>query len=278
MTFVFIVAGSCLLENDFLFEKRRIFTVPPANYLKSICGSFQSFCADLFYIRGVMAVTESGEFKNRGDWVDWVQKNFETATTLDPRLTQGYFFAGVVIAQNESNLKKGIRFLENGFKRNPNDWQIPYWIGFNYYQLGDFLKAAEYYQKASANAFAPPFLKSNPAVFYYKASRPDLGVAFLEGLARSVKDPEQLKWIEIKLKWFENIVELEGKAEQFKRLYGAYPLNLEKLIEAGLLKEIPADPFGGGYYIDKDSGRVKSKFTEAKTESKSPATYAPNAD
>src|SRR3989338_3466341 len=190
--FFFIAVGSYLLENNFLFEKRKIFYVPPANYLKVICGSFRSLCAGLFYIRGVLAVTQTGEFKNRGDWANWVQKNFEAALTLDPKLTQGYFFAGIVIVRDKpEEIKKGI--------------------------------------------------------------------AFLEGLAQSVKDPEQLKWIEIKLKWFKNIVELEGKVEQFRRLYGYAPLDLEKLIEAGLLKEIPADPFGVGYYIDKDSGRVKSK-------------------
>lgn len=267
--FLFIAAGSYLLENNFLFEKQKFFYVPPANYLKVICGSFRSLCADLFYIRGVLAITQSDEFKNRGDWANWVQKNFETALTLDPKLTQGYFFAGIVIVRDKpEEIKKGISFLENGLKLNSSDWQIPYWIGLNYYQAGDFLKAAEYYQKASAFPDAPQFLKSNQPAFYYKANRPDLGLAYLEGLAHSVKDPEQLKWIEIKLKWFENIVELQGKVEAFKRLYGYPPLDLEKLIEAGLLKEIPADPFGVGYYIDKDSGRVKSKVGKPNSLSK----------
>lgn len=258
--FVFIAAGSYLLENNFLLAKRKIFYVPPANYLKAVCGSFRSLCADFFYIRGVLAITQTGEFKDRADWANWVQKNFEAALTLDPKLTQGYFFAGIVIVRDKpEEISKGISFLENGLKLNSSDWQIPYWIGLNYYQAGDFLKAAEYYQKASEFPDAPQFLKSNQSAFYYKANRPDLGLAFLEGLAHSIKDPEQLKWIEIKLKWFKNIVELQGKVEEFKRLYGYPPLDLETLIETGLIKEIPADPFGSGYYIDKDSGRVKSK-------------------
>lgn len=262
--FIFIVAGSFFLENALMLPKKKFFYVPPLDYLKIISGSFRTFCADIFYIRGVLAITE--EIENRSTWIDWVQRNFEVATSLDPKLTQGYFFAGVVVARDEQGIKKGIKFLERGIKRNPDEWQIPYWIGFNYYQLGDYLKAIEYYKKASNLPAAPKFLKSIQPMSYYKAERPDLGLMYLEGLLHSIKDPKQLEWIEIKLMWLQNLVYLEEKVEQFKEVYGRWPEGLEELIEVGLLKEIPQDPFGRGYYLDKDSGRVKSKFGLSKEE------------
>lgn len=271
--FVIAVFYSLLLERSFLVEKKRIFYVPPLDYLISTSGTFRSSLADIFYIRGVLELTE--EIKDRDFWADWVQKNFEAATTLDPKLIQGYFFAGVVIASNESLIKKGIQFLERGLKRNSQSWEIPYWIGFNYYQLGEFLKAAEYYQRASQFEQAPVFLKSNPAVFYYRAKRPDLGIMYLEGLKGSIKDVRQLKWLEIKLKWLKDIVGLEEKVSQYKMLYGRMPEDLEKLIAAGLLKEIPGDPFGSGYYLDAASGKVKSRFEQRGQQSKPPAGECP---
>lgn len=255
---IFIIAGSFLLENTFLLEKRKFFYVPPLDYLRIISGSFKNFCADIFYIRGVLAIAE--KIEDRNVWIDWVQKNFETATSLDPKLTQGYFFAGVVIGRDEESIKKGIKLLERGIKRNPDEWQIPYWIGFNYYQLGDYLKAIEYYEKASNFTAAPKFLKSIQPMSYYKAGRPDLGLMYLEGLLHSIKDPKQLEWIEIKLMWLQNLVYLEEKVGQFKEVHGRWPEGLEELIEVELLKEIPQDRFGRGYYLDKDSGRVKSRF------------------
>jgi len=255
----FMFFGSLLLENKFSLKKEIFFYVPPLNYLKIISGSFQSFCADIFYIRGVLAITDS--FQDRMAWIDWVQKNFEVATNLDPKLTQGYFFAGVVIAHGEEGIKKGIQFLEKGLKQNTKEWQIPYWIGFNYYQLQDYLKAIEYYEKASQSPGAPKFLKSIQPMYYYRAGRPDLGLIYLQGLLHSVKDPRELEWVETKLKWIENIVYLEDKLKQFKALYGHCPERIENLKEAGLLEEIPEDPFGGSYYLDKDTCRIKSKFS-----------------
>lgn len=254
----FMFFGSRVLENKFSLKKEEFFYVPPLNYLKVASGSFQSFCADIFYIRGILAITE--QFKDRMSWVDWVQKNFEVATDLDPKLTQGYFFAGVVIAHGEEGIKKGIQFLERGLKQNTKEWQIPYWIGFNYYQLGDYLKAVEFYEQAAHLPDAPGFLKSIQPMYYYRAGRPDLGLLYLQGLRNSVGDPKQLEWIEEKLKWIQNIVYLEDKLKQFKALYGYCPERIEDLKGAGLLEEIPEDHFGGGYYLDTDNCRIKSKF------------------
>lgn len=269
--FIFALAifGSAFLEKGSFPKKERIFYVLPFEYVQPLSGTFRSFWADIFYIRGVLEITE--EIKDRDFWVDWVQKNFELATRLDPELIQGYFFAGVVIVNNKSLLHKGIQFLEKGLLRNPHRWEIPYWLGFNYYQSGDFLKAAQYYQRAAQFAGAPAFLKSNPAVFYYRAKRPDLGVIYLEGLKQSVKDPRQLEWLEIKLKWLKDIVALEEIIGQYKIIYGKPPEDLEKLVDAGLLKEIPVDIFSGGYYLDAASGRVKSRFEQDRTSSKPPA-------
>jgi tetratricopeptide (TPR) repeat protein len=256
--FTSVFAISFFLERIFPLEKEKIFYLPPLDSLKVISGTFHSFCADIFYIRGVLAITD--EFEDRSSWVNWVQKNFDVAVSLDPKLTQAYFFAGVVVARDKEGIQKGIQFLEKGIKLNPDEWQIPYWIGFNYYQLGDYLKAVEYYQEASELAGAPKFLKSIQPMYYYKAGRPDLGLMYLEGLLHSIKDPKQLQWIKIKLKWLKNIIYLEEKIGQFKEIHHRLPEGLEELVEVGLMKEIPEDPFGTGYYLDKDSGRIKSRF------------------
>jgi len=223
-------------------------------------GSFRGLCAGLFYIRGILALSEEiGDFNAR---IDWVQRNFAVAMALDPKLIQGYFFAGVVVGRNQEGIIKGIQFLEKGLNNNPRAWQIPYWIGFNYYQLQNFLKAAEFYEKAAGFYDAPKFLKSIQPIYYYRAGEPELGVMYLEGLLQSVKDPGQLEWINGKLKWLKDIVYLEDKIKQFKVLYGHCPQTLDKLIEIGLLKDIPQDPFGGGYYLDWDSCRIKSKLSQ----------------
>lgn len=258
LLFIFITAGSFLLEKAYPARKGSLFYIPPLEYLEIISGSFRPMFADIFYIRGILEV--AGEYKEQGAWVSRVQANFQAAVNLDSRLIQAFFFGGVVIANNEENTRRGIRFLEKGIQLNPDEWRLHYWAGFNYYQLGDYLKAVEYYLSASRLPDAPRFLESNLVMLYYKAGRPDLSRAYLEGLLSSIADASQTNWIEIRLKWLKNIIELEEKARQFRQLHGRWPQDLQELVVNGLIEEIPPDPFGSGYYLDTDSGRVRSRF------------------
>lgn len=249
------------LQKSFSFRKKGIFVVPQPKYLDLISSGVKSIFADIFYIKGVLAVTD--RFDEPGQSTAWVQDNFGAAISLDPKFTEGYFFAGVVAADNKEGVKKGIEFLEKYRYLNPSDWRIPYWTGFNYYQLEDYMTAAKLYQEASEMPDAPPFLKSNQAMFYYRADKADLGVMYLEGLLNSVKDIEQLEWIKTKLEWLKNIIFLKKKARDFEEIYGSAPDSLDDLVKNGLILEIPSDPFGKGFYWDKEEGRVKSKFFEA---------------
>lgn len=251
-----LLFSSRLLEHKFKFSSPEFLYAPPLEYLELISGSFRIFFADIFYIKGIMAVTQY--YHEPLAWVDWVQKNFDLATSLDPKMTQAYFFGGVVITHNKEAIMKGISFLKKGLERSPQDWQISYWIGFNYYQLQDYLNAVEYFGRASRIPGAPDFLASILPMFYYRSGRADLGIAYLKGLLESVKEDRQMEWIKIKLEWLSQIAELEANVNSFRRIYNYCPSGLEELVEKGLIKNIPQSVFGGDYYLDKQDCRVKS--------------------
>ncbi len=253
-----VVGFSSRLQRDFGLEKQKILYTPPPEALRLFSGSFRSFLADMFYIRGILGITD--EFNDPARKISWVQDNFAAALSLDSRLVQGYFFAAIVLGRDKESIAKGIAFLEEHRGLNNSEWRIPYWLGFNYYQLGDYLQAARYYQEASGLPGAPEFLKSNPAVFYYRAGKAELGVKYLRGLLNSLKEKRQAKWLKLKLTWLENIVILEKKVEEFQSRFGHLPENLEELTARGLIPELPQDFFGQGYYLDRESGRVKSRF------------------
>lgn len=264
MFFICLVSLPCIsfhLQKVFSFKKKGIFVVPQARkYLDLISPGLKSIFADVFYVKGVLAVTD--RFDDPRQSTAWVQDNFGAAISLDPKFTEGYFFGGIVVADNKEGTKKGIEFLEKYRYLNPSDWRILYWTGFNYYQLEDYITAANLYHQASEMPGAPPFLKSNQAMFYYRADKADLGVMYLEGLLNSVKDPHQLEWIKTKLEWLKNIIFLKKKAEEFETIYGKLPDSLDDLVKEGVILEVPSDPFGKGYYWDKETDRVKSKFFE----------------
>ena len=83
----------------------------------------------------------------------------------------------------------------------------------------------------------------------------------IEGLLFSVKDARQLEIIKIKLDWLKNMVLLEDKVLEFKKIYGGYPQDLQDLIKANLIASIPEDSFGQGFYWDVAVNRIKSRFS-----------------
>jgi len=207
-------------------------------------------------------------------WRKFVHNNFGLSILFDHKFLDAYFFAGVVVATDKKGLEEGISFLKKYLKFNPDSWRLLHWIGFNYYQLGKYLKAADYYRKASLLPDAPGFLKSNQPMLYYRGGRPDLGVIYLEGLLKSVRNKEELRWIKNKLKWLKNIVFLEKKINEFKNYFGRNPSDLKELVKYGLISSIPSDPFGKGYYLDKKTGRIKSRFFSSSKSSTSTLNHS----
>ena len=256
--FLIIPGFSLYLQRRFIPENRKIFFNPSPAVLRLVSGSFSSFLADMFYIQGILDL--SGEFDNPRQRIERIQDDFSAALSLDPKLVQGYFFASIVLGHDKESIAKAIDFLEKHRGLNNSEWRILYWLGFSYYELGNYHKAVDYYREASLLPGAPDFLKSNPVMLYYKSGRADLGIIYLRGLLDSLKEKSQLEWIKVKLEWLENIAQLEKKALEFKGRFGRAPQNLEELVGRGLISTVPKDPFGGGYYWDKETGRVQSGF------------------
>ena len=257
---------SYCLRNIPSLKKGRVFFIPSSQSLRFLSGGFKSFAADIFYIRGILAVSDRIKVNDHNLWINWVQGNFGAAVFLDPKLIQSYFFAGVVITSDKESIEKGIEFLKEYSKYNSAEWRIWYWIGFDYYQLGDYLKAVRYYQKASVLPNAKLFLKGVQPMLYYKAGRPQLGLSYLEGFLHSISDPRQKELAKTKIKWLKDIILLQEEVRKFKQIYGRLPAGLEELVKYHLISAIPHDPFGKGYYLDKKSGRVKSRFGPTKKE------------
>ena len=260
--FFLIAPLSYLLNRMPYSDKRHLYYVPPLNYLSLLSGTHKLSIANLFFIRGILDLSE--EFPPSVDRTAYLLRNFEIASTLNPQLLQAYFFAGIVVPRTREEIPRGIKFLKEALKRNSQAWEIAYWLGFNYYQLGEYSKTIEYYKIASSYKDAPSFLKTNLAYLYYRTNQAQLGILYLKGLLESIKDRRLLELIELKIAWLKNIIFLEDQVKKFKEIYGLWPKALEELIEKGLIDKIPEDPFGKRYELDeewyKGPARVKSRF------------------
>ena len=261
--FLSTVVFSFFLSRSSFQERGKIYYSPPTDYLKLVSGTFRPVFAQMLFIKGVLELSEDVP-----DRMSYFLKLFNTVVNLDRGLLNACFFGGVVVPNKKEEIVLGIKFLKRTMSLNPSEWRIPFWIGFDYLQLGVYSKVIEYYRIASNLPDSPVYLKTNLAFYYYQESNPQEGVLYLEGLLHSLKDEHLLKVIRKKIEWLKNLVFLEEKIKTYKELYGFWPKSLNDLIKKSLIDTIPPDPFGKGYYLEQSvlggAPKVKSKGSSLK--------------
>jgi len=196
----------------------------------------------------------------------------DTATYLDPYNIDAYYFAQGVLSWNPSQIEPLNTLLRRGMAHRTWDWHLPFFYGFNqFYFLKRPGEAATYLKKAyelnPANVFLPTLI----ARLYYQADATEVAIEFLEEMVRNTTNENLRKWLTLRLKAFRMVEFLEDGRAQYQEIYGSQPPSLEALVEGGILKAIPPDPYGGKFYLD-ESGRVQttSKFAYGKRSSANP--------
>lgn len=189
----------------------------------------------------------------------------DTVTYLDPYNMDGYYFANGLLSWNPSLLEPLNKLLRRGMAHRPWDWQLPFFYGFNqFYFLKRPKEAAVYFERAyqlnPKNTFLPTFI----ARLYYQADATKAAIAFLEEMIRTTENEKLRGFMLVRLEALQAVSLLEDAVKLYVNTYGTHPRNLEDLVDRGLLKDIPSDPYGGEFYLD-EKGRVRttSKFAYA---------------
>jgi predicted transcriptional regulator len=61
----------------------------------------------------------------------------------------------------------------------------------------------------------------------------------------------------IRAEALERILELEEAVSAYRKRFQQPPESIEKLVEKGFIERIPADPYGGYFYLD-EQGKVRT--------------------
>lgn len=227
--------------------------IPQAEYVERLSGTFRPAVAFFFYMRGALEI--AGDTSKK---MDMLLELFSLSLKLDAKIVQAAFLGGVVAPVTDENLLKAVIFLEKACELNPDNWRIPYWTGFSYLELGNISKGAEYYWKASLLAGAPPFLRYSAVALPAEGRTLEQSIIETEGMLESVDNDEAREWVMQRLVWLQSMLLLEHKVKEFKNTVSRYPVTLDELVEKGLIKEIPKDDFGNGFYLvnpgDPDQG------------------------
>jgi tetratricopeptide (TPR) repeat protein len=184
-------------------------------------------------------------------------RTLQTAAQLDPYNMDNYYFAQAAFTWEIGRVAEVNALLEQGMKYRTWDPWLPFYIGFNRaYFLKDYIGAAPFMQLAAERSGNPLFTKL-AARYFYESRQTELGLIFLDSMIAQAKDKAVKATYQLRRDALLAVSEIERALAEFRKRQGRDPSDLHELVATGLLPALPADPYGGTFYLDVD-GRVRS--------------------
>jgi len=243
-----------------------IIYLPSGEYLKYVTFGFDSLLADIVYIWAIQYYSNYS-IRNRFDYLEHI---FSIISELDPYYLDPYRVGALIAWYEGRRIDLALRVLDLGIKKNPNDWVLPLEAG-HYAQMykKDYKLAQYYYGIAKKIKGAPAIVHRLYAHAAFRAM--DLATAYKNWLEiyQTAKD-ERIKKIAYnhlyRTKATIDKIRLTKAIKKYKKIYRRLPMNLNQLVRAKILKEIPKDLDGNDYIYNPRTGEVKSPYVPWKRE------------
>jgi tetratricopeptide (TPR) repeat protein len=233
--------------------------LPKADYLRPMSLGWRNALANVLWFR---TISYFGAHYRGDHTYPWLAAMCELVTDLDPRAEHVYRFAGVILPWEANQVDAGIALLQKGLRQFPDDWMLHYHLGFHYYFFkNDIDTALSHLREAMALPGVHPAIARLAAVLAQHQYGPETTLAFLQELADNVDSREVRGVVEEHMREARLAADLEhlqAAVDTYRQRTGAVPPSLQALVDAGLLADIPRDPFASGYELDPATGAVRS--------------------
>jgi hypothetical protein len=230
--------------------------------LKRLSLGYDGLLADIYWTRAVQYFG-SKHFAGSQHY-DLLAPMLEITTALDPHLTVAYEFGANFLAPKPPNgagmPERAVGLTEFGIRNNPDDWRLYYDLGFIYYmELKDYAHAADAFARGSQVPGAHPFLRVMAAQMAQHGGELRMAQMMWSTTYQSTEDRDvranaatHLRALQVE----QDVTNLEDSVAAYRAQTGHLPNSFADLQAAGLLHEIPVDPFGHTYKLTND-GRVE---------------------
>ncbi|MBW2605535.1 MAG: hypothetical protein JRE28_14700 [Deltaproteobacteria bacterium] len=238
--------------------REEIRVVPAKEIVKFLCLDHRGFAADFFFIKvnlhsgSLMWKPLSFQFDS-----EWAYGMMETITDLDPNYYVAYLFSGMGLIHNFNDVNLARPILEKGMKVFPQSWELPFWLGYDYYvYLEEYALAGEYLWQAAQKPDSPKRFLALLLSVFRKGGSYEKALWALSALLDGTHDKGLRMVYEKKLVQLQNLSNLQKSANRYKEIKGHFPSELKILIQEKLIKKIPEDPMGMQYEWDLEKDRV----------------------
>jgi hypothetical protein len=264
-----LLAGAAFLLRPFAQELRSPiaatqFDIPafPAEVSRPFSFGLRSLVADLTFLK---AIQVHGAIRNvrtadEGAADDRILGRLLTySTDIDPKFAGAYRFVGNAMPRHTmdgkvTNVLQAETILKKGARERPDDWRIPFALGFiQSYYLGRFAEASRNLAAAAEVPGAPAYM----GLLATRAAADAGEIDFAERLAtvmaeqaneESTRTDWQNRLTDLRME--RHLREMEAAIARYRRRTGAAPPSLEALVRSGDLPRVPREPHGGRYQLD----------------------------
>lgn len=246
-------------ERERLLETEFVEYTLPSTFIGPISLEFKGLASDFLlfkfmaYLGGriIKVQTESEKY-----WY-YIYSALDTITDLDPYYFDAYLFAEMFLTLQGGQYEYANRILFKGREYIVNDYRIPYYIGFNYYYyMEDNENGAKYLMEASRLPGGSYYHASLAARLSVYSSRYKVAILFLKDMLKNTNQKRAIEEYQLRIDTLEIMVDLEALVDKYKEIHGKSPENLAALVKKGLVDRIPDDPYGGVFFLKKESGQV----------------------
>ncbi len=193
------------------------------------------------------------------------------ATDLDPKFTSVYEYGATVLPAIDQEL--AIKLTQKGIDNNPESWRLYQYLGYIYWRLKDYEKAAETYTKGSQISGAPEFMKSMSARMKSEGGNRETARAIYQQMFDEAQDAQSKENAALRLLQIDSLDErdlLQKVLDNFKFRNNRCANNWRELFpsykiltgaEGNRLKFdsnlSPVDPKGFAYRLDTENCQPK---------------------
>jgi hypothetical protein len=231
--------------------------LPKGEYLRVAVIGYRQMAADLIWLKAVQYIGEKKQSK-RGYLAAY--HAVDVLTDVDPRFAFAYQATGTVLGVYAHLVQESIAILSKGMQHNPEVWQLPFTIGYDYfYELCDPAEAAPYFRTASMLPGAPAYLPKLAARMTVAGGDPDAALEFLQRLDEQVQDQRLHEALAQKMREVlaeRDIRLLEEAVRHYRTRYGRMPRKIGDLLDGGIIEKIPVEPLGGTYELNAADGSI----------------------
>ena len=236
--------------------------LPRVEFLRTLGAPQRPLLTEYYWLETIQsigaALTEQ-EYRDVYDYANLV-------TDLDPLLYTAYYFAGLTISFNRGretwvNTDESTAILEKGLKAFPQDMPLKLYLAYNLaYFKHDYRRAGFLLKEVAADPRAPSYAGALATRLLAQSGDIDAGLALAKTLEESAPDEETRAAFALRVKQIQLervLQQLDAAIAAYKARVGKLPSSVAELLISGDLTQLPVDPLGGRFYIDRE-GRARS--------------------